>query len=175
MKKGYEIHDPFGIYFITSTVHQWVDVFTRRQYIDVLVDSLRYCQKEKGLEIYAWVIMTNHIHLIVRSKTGRLGDTMRDFKKFTAKSLFESIKENPQESRKNWMLWLLQKEEGVCFWEEGYHPVAIRSSKFYKIKRNYLHKNPVKVGIVEKEEEYVWSSCGDVYGVRKGPIELTDF
>ena len=71
MAGGYQVDDQEGIYFVTSTVHQWADVFTRKLYVDIILDSLRYCQENKGLEIYAWVVMSNHIHLIVRSKTGR--------------------------------------------------------------------------------------------------------
>jgi REP element-mobilizing transposase RayT len=68
MAFAYTIKDQHGLYFITCTVHQWVDVFTRRQYVEILLDSLRFCQKEKGLQIYAWVIMSNHIHLIIKSE-----------------------------------------------------------------------------------------------------------
>ncbi len=79
MAYEYRIKDQYGLYFITSTVHQWVDVFTRKDYIDILLDSLRFCQQEKGLKIYAWVIMTNHIHLIVQSDKVPLSDIIRDF------------------------------------------------------------------------------------------------
>jgi putative transposase len=106
----YSINNQDGIYFITCTVHQWVDVFTRSDYVDILLDSLRFCQKEKGLEIYCWVVMSNHIHLIVSSKTGKLSDTIRDFKKFTASKIVKAIKENEKESRKSWLLWLLKKD-----------------------------------------------------------------
>lgn len=80
----YRIRDQYGLYFITCTVHQWADVFTRRGYVDILLDSLRFCQKEKGLKIYAWVIMTNHIHMIISSDQEELSNIIRDFKKFTA-------------------------------------------------------------------------------------------
>ena len=98
MAFAYTIKDQEGIYFVTFTVHQWIDVFTRAEYIDILLDSLRFCQKDKGLQIYAWVVMTNHIHLIISSKNGKLSDTIRDFKKFTAKKIFEAIETNPKES-----------------------------------------------------------------------------
>ena len=117
----YRIKDQHGLYFITCTVHQWVDVFTRRIYVDILLDSLRFCQKEKGLEIYAWVVMTNHLHLVVSSKGDGLSNIIRDFKKFTSSRIFKEIEQNEKESRKRWLLWLLKKEENVCFWEEGYH------------------------------------------------------
>lgn len=168
----YRFKNQYGLYFITCTVHQWVDVFTRRTYIDILLDSLRFCQKEKGLKIYAWVVMTNHIHLIISSDQEELSNIIRDFKKFTASRIFKAIETNEKESRKRWMLWLLKKDNGIWFWEAGYHTKEIISQSFCDNKVEYIHMNPVKAGIVEKEEEYILSSCGDFYGTRKGLLEL---
>lgn len=175
MAFSYSITNQEGVYFITCTVHQWVDVFTRSIYVDILLDSLRFCQKEKGLEFYAWVVMTNHIHLIVSSKNGKLSDTIRDFKKFTASKIVKAISENEKESRKSWLLWLLKKDGQVWFWKEGYHGEEIFTRDFYNSKLNYIHFNPVRAGIVEKEEEYLYSSCGQIYGTRKGMLELSEY
>ena len=175
MAYEYRIKDQHGLYFITSTVHQWVDVFTRKDYIDILLDSLRFCQQEKGLKIYAWVVMTNHIHLIVQSDKVPLSDIIRDFKKFTATAITKAIANNPKESRKRWLLWLLKKEDKIWFWEEGYHGEEIFSKSFFDSKMRYIHFNPVRAGLVEKEEEYLYSSCGDLYGMRKGLLELSVF
>jgi putative transposase len=161
------------MYFVTCTVHQWVDVFTRKVYIDLLLESLKYCQKNKGLEIYAWVIMSNHCHFILRSSGNKLSDIMRDFKKHTAKKIVKAIEDNDLESRKRWLLWLLKKDDHIWFWEEGYHGEEIFTKEFFNSKLNYIHLNPVRAGLVEKEEEYVYSSCGDLYGTRKGALELT--
>ena len=174
MSFEYRIKDQFGCYFVTFTVHQWVDVFTRNEYKDILVENLKFCQQEKGLLIYAWVIMPNHIHLILRSTKVALSDIIRDFKKFTAKKIYTAIKNNPKESRKNRMCWLLNKEGSVWFWEEGYHGEEIVSKKFFDSKLNYIHQNPVRAGIVEKEEEYLYSSCGQFYGIRKSYLELAE-
>lgn len=174
MGQTYRIYDQQGQYFITCTVHQWVDVFTRKEYVEILLDSLRYCQQHKGLEIYGWVVMSNHIHLIVSSKGNKLSDIIRDFKKFTATKIVQAINENPKESRKKWLLWLFKKDDSIMFWEEGYHGEEIFSKEFYDTKLNYIHLNPVRAGIVEKEEEYLYSSCGDRYGTRKGLLELAE-
>ena len=56
MSFEYRVKDQFGLYFVTFTVHQWVDVFTRKDYVDVLLESLKFCQKNKGLKIYGWEI-----------------------------------------------------------------------------------------------------------------------
>ena len=175
MPFAYRVYDQGGVYFVTFTVHQWVDVFTRRSYVDILLENLRYCQQHKGLKIYAWVIMTNHCHFIVRTEGFKLSDVIRDFKKHTSKKIFEAIEANELESRKRWLLWLLKKEDHIWFWEEGYHGEEITSQKFCDTKVNYIHMNPVRAGIVEKEEEYVLSSCGDFYGTRKGLLVLEPF
>ena len=109
MAYAYKIHDQQGLYFITCTVHQWVDVFTRKDYADIVVQSLRFCQENKGLEIYAWVIMSNHIHLIISCREGfNLSDVLRDFKKYTATQVVEFISENKLESRRSWLMWLFK-------------------------------------------------------------------
>ncbi len=160
---------------MTFTVHQWVDVFSRPVYVEILLENLRYCQKHKGLQIYAWVVMSNHCHLIVSAERGDLTDLIRDFKKHTAKVLFKAIESNERESRKEWLLMALKKDGKIWFWEPGYHGEEIRTKPFFDSKMNYIHLNPVRAGWVEKEEEYLWSSCGQVYGVRKGLLELAEF
>ncbi len=175
MSFAYKIHNQQGVYFVTCTVNQWVDVFTRNTYKEIVLDSLRYCQREKGLLIYAWVIMSNHIHLIISTSKDSLSDILRDFKKYTAKQIFLSIGSNPQESRRRWMQWLLKEKDDIVFWQEGYHGEEITSSAFYKIKENYIHLNPVRAGIVLREEEYIYSSCADRYGIRRGLLDLADF
>ncbi|MBC7388137.1 MAG: transposase [Opitutaceae bacterium] len=155
MAQTYRVYDQEGLYFITCTVHQWVDVFTRKIYTDILLDSLRYCQTNKGLEVFAWVIMSNHIHLIIRSKENKLSDIIRDFKKHTSKKIMEAIELNQQESRQKWLLWLLKKDGHIWFWQEGYHGEEIQTPEFLKSKIEYIHLNPVRAGIVEKEEEYL--------------------
>jgi REP element-mobilizing transposase RayT len=174
MAYAYSIGDQQGQYFVTFTVHQWVDVFTRPIYVDILLESIRYCQKNKGLQVYAWVIMSNHIHMIISCRTGRLSDIIRDLKKYTSSKITEAIEENKYESRKRWLLWLLKKEGRTIFWNEGYHGEEINSKSFYESKLDYIHQNPVKARIVEKEEEYLYSSCADYYGTRQGLLELAE-
>lgn len=64
---GYRIDDQQGVYFLTFTVVGWVDVFVRSAYKQLVMDALRFYQDKDGLQVYAFVLMTNHMHLIVRS------------------------------------------------------------------------------------------------------------
>lgn len=155
------------LYFVTSTVVDWMDVFTRPLYKHVIVESLEYCQANKGLDIYAWVLMTNHLHMIVGTK-GKvmIGDVLRDFKKFTSKKLIEAIQGNLQESRKEWLLdrcgFRAANDKNIAgykFWQDGNHIEQINTYDFYRQKLDYIHQNPVKQEIVERPEDYLYSSA----------------
>jgi putative transposase len=171
----YKITDQQALHFVTATVVQWVDVFTRKDYTEILLDSLRHCQKNKGLCIYGWVVMSNHLHMIVSCKDGfDLSNVLRDFKKYTSTQIVNAIENNVNESRKNWLLWLLKNKDEITFWQPGNHPEEVTSMDFFRQKINYIHNNPVRAGIVDKEEEYGYSSARDFYG-RKGLLELKYF
>jgi REP element-mobilizing transposase RayT len=103
MKEGYVIRDQSLPHFLTATIVDWVDAFSRKSYRDCVIECLDFCIKNKGMILYSYVIMSNHIHLIVQSKDGKLSDLIRDFKKFTAKTILEKIQTEP-ESRREWML-----------------------------------------------------------------------
>src|SRR5688572_2648760 len=98
MSRKYKIRDQNKLYFVTFTVVQWLDVFTRQEYRDIFLDSIRYCQKHKGLEVGAYVIMSNHVHMIIgRDGEENLEGIIRDIKKFTSNKIIKAINENPQE------------------------------------------------------------------------------
>ena len=123
MSRAYKFRKPDGLYFITFATVGWVDVFTRRVYKDILVESLHFCQKEKGLLLYAWVIMSNHVHLIARAAEGsRLQDIIRDLKKYTSKQIIKAIAEHPGESRREWMLKIFEQAGAVNSNNKDYHP-----------------------------------------------------
>lgn len=126
----YTIKDQQALHFVTFTVHQWADIFTRNVYVEIITESINYCQKAKGLKVYAWVIMSNHCHFILSSDKTPLTDIIRDFKKYTAKKIVEEIRENEKESRRKWLLWLFQRNGHIWFWEKGYHGIEIFSQKF---------------------------------------------
>lgn len=98
---AYKITDAGAVYFITCTVNKWVDIFTRRIYSDIVVNSLNHCTVNKGLIIYGYVIMSSHVHLLLQAKEENLSDILRDFKKFTSQTIIRTLEENKNESRKN--------------------------------------------------------------------------
>ena len=126
---GYKIRNLAAIHFITFAVVEWVYVFTRKTSCDIVLDSITFCQVEKGLVLHAWCLMSNHLHLIASAKNEDLSGILRDFKKFTCKQIIEAIVNNKQESRKDWTLSIF-KEEGsknsrnksYQFWRQDNQP-----------------------------------------------------
>ena len=176
----YSVKDPNDIYFITSSIVQWIDIFTRPVYQEVIIDALNYCSKAKGLHIHAWCLMTNHIHLLasVEQERPSLPDIMRDFKKFTSKKIIEAIQLN-NESRKDWLLNKFEyagkynpKIKDYKVWQDGYHPVACFSKDFLSQKLDYIHNNPVKAGLVWEAQYYALSSAIDYAEGRKGRVDI---
>ncbi len=109
MSVKYKFREALGAYFVSFATVQWIDVFTRDVYFNCITESLDYCRKNKGMEIFGYCIMPNHVHLIFKSALGDPSGLMRDFKGFTARKIINLITENPQESRKEWMLWMFER------------------------------------------------------------------
>ncbi len=161
------ISDDDSLYFLTITVVDWVDVFTRNEYKQWLAEQIAYCQKNKGFELFAYVIMTNHLHFVARMNEGlSMSDFLRDFKSYTGKKLIEKISNNSAESRKEWMLShfashgqknALNKE--WQFWQNGSHPTSLYSNEVIQQKIKYIHENPVRAGFVAEANEYFYSSA----------------
>lgn len=179
MGRKYRFHDNSNLYFVTFTVVDWIDVFIRQEYVDIIYDSLKYCQKEKGLDLYAYCIMTNHIHLIIGTENGVLSDIVRDFKSFTSRHIRKAIENSTIESRKSWMLKTMKdfgikngRNKDFQFWQQHNHPIELDTNEFLDQRLNYIHQNPVKAGFVENEEDWINSSAGDYYQIRKGQVEV---
>ena len=180
MSEKYKVIDSTVPTFITITVVDWVDLFVRPIYCNILDESLNYCIKEKGLSVHAYVYMTSHIHLMVTAFDGELQSVIRDFKKFTSKKIIAAIKENIQESRKDWMLAIF-KERGTSnsrntnyqFWRQDNQPKELYAPEFTVQKLNYIHNNPVEAGLVEKPEAYLYSSARNYkYGNSSGLLPV---
>ncbi|MBK9730221.1 MAG: transposase [Chitinophagaceae bacterium] len=180
MSRKYKFRNPEGLYFVSFAVVNWIDVFTRRIYKDILLDGLQYCIDNKGLKVHAYVLMTNHAHLII-SKTDpgkALPFLLGDLKKFTALKLIHVIKDNAEESRKEWLIRGFRKagsanpnNKEFQFWQQDNHPIELTSSAMTEQKVVYIHQNPVEAGIVFRAEDYLYSSAADYVG-EKGLLKI---
>lgn len=144
----------------------WIDVFTRQPYFSILERAIEHCRKEKGMEVFAYCFMPSHVHLIFRSTNGDPSGLLRDFKGFTAKQMIKEIEENPQESRKEWLLWMMEKagkkKSNVSkrqFWQQHNKPIELWSDNVIKQKIDYIHYNPVEQGFVTDPVEWKYSSA----------------
>ena len=177
MSTGYKISEQDELHYVTFQIVRWIDIFTRQVYRDIVIDSLRFCQQNKGLEIYAFVIMSNHIHLLIRSEIGKLSETIREFKSYTAKKILEAVN-TEAESRKEWMLNLFEfsakqhkRNEKYQIWTHENHAEIVYGNQFMDSKIKYIHENPVRAGIVEKAEDYLYSSARNYAGLE-GILEV---
>ena len=177
MEEGFVIRNQSLPHFITATIVDWIDVFTRKVYRDEVIKCFDYCIKNKGMIVYGYVVMSNHIHMVVQSKDGKLSDLLRDFKKFTATTILNKIQTEP-ESRREWMLERFKlatqshiRNKNYQFWQYGNHPEEIYTNKFMWSKLDYIHLNPVRAGLVEKASHYIYSSASN-YINDSGLIEI---
>ena len=172
MSRKYKFRNQEGVYFVSFSVVGWVDALRRSEYKDILVKNLAYCQENKGLEIFAWCIMTNHVHLIIRAQEGYLlQNILRDYKKFTSKAIIKAIEENPVESRREWLLQQFRIKEGPVFWQGDNHPIELWSNEVIDQKLKYIHQNPVEEGLVFRAEDYRYSSACD-YAGENGMLDI---
>jgi REP element-mobilizing transposase RayT len=172
MSRNYKFHNPDGIYFVSFAVIEWLYVFTDNTYKDILLDNLAFYQKQSGMEIFAWCIMTNHVHLVFRCVgEHKPAQVLGNFKRFTSKAIVKAITENPQESRKKFLLqrFRLSAEKATNvsnyqFWRHDNKPIELWSNKVIDQKIDYIHNNPVSAGIVFHPEDYRYSSAIDYAG-----------
>ena len=180
MSRKYKIRDQDKLYFVTFTVIQWLDVFIRKEYRDVFLDSIRYCQQNKGLEVCAYCIMTSHVHMIIgRHGEQSLDGIIRDIKKFTSVKIVEAITNNQQESRKELLLWLFAKagqqninNKNLSILAQHSHPIELNTNDVIDQRLSYIHQNPVEAGIVLSAEHYLYSSAINYAGLPEKLIEV---
>jgi len=172
MRSRYKIIELNSPHFVTCTIVEWIPVFTRPNYLDIITASLTFCRQQKSLRLHAYVILDNHIHLVVSSDN--LSQVMRDFKRHTAKEILAVAR---QENK----LWLLKQFaffKGVHkgnsqhqVWQEGFHPQAIITEDMLRQKLDYIHYNPVKLGLVDRPEDWRYSSARNYFG-QEGVLEI---
>jgi len=168
---------PNELYFVTLTVVDWIDIFTRVVYFDFIIDNLDFCQRKKHLEVYEYVIMTNHIHMVCLGRDKPLSDILRDFKTFTSKGIISFVQNNKKESRKKWILSAF-REHGknnpmnitYQLWQNMNSPTLLNYNKIIDQKAEYIHQNPVKAGFVEEPSDWYYSSAHP-----NSPLKTFDF
>ncbi len=167
MSTGYQIYDQKGCYYLTFQIVGWVDVFTRQCYRDILIDALRFSIGNKGLKVHAYVVMSNHAHLIVSARDGNLSDLVGGVKSWVARELWNRIGTGP-ESRREWMQAVFRQAAAAHsrnsqyqIWKHENHAIELHSEAFIRQKLVYIHNNPVRAGWVHEPAHYRYSSAAD--------------
>lgn len=159
-RSRYRILDARGPHFMTATVNHWLPLFAQPAMVDIVLASWRYLQREAGFELFGYVILENHLHLIAASQD-RSRDLQR-FKSYTAKQIIAQLERT---GRGNWLELLEayrrahKTESTYQVWEEGNHPQWMESDAVLRQKLEYIHQNPVRRGYVDRPEHWRYSSA----------------
>lgn len=179
MSRKYKFHDNDKLYFISFAVVYWIDFFIREEYYQELIKSWEFSIEKKGLQIYGWCIMTSHVHMIIGTTGNKLDEIVGEMKSYTSVQFKKIIKEHPQESRKEWMMWMFERagkrnSNNIAwqFWQQHNKPIEIKDQEMLDKTLQYIHDNPVVAGFVTKPEDWKYSSARDFCGI-KGLVKLT--
>jgi REP element-mobilizing transposase RayT len=141
-------------------------LFTRPETVDIIMDALHYRQEQLDWKIYGYVILENHLHMIVQAEN--LAIELPKFKSFTARKLIDYLKECRAERLLNQLAFFRKnhkwdRDYQCC--EEGSHPQLIENEHVLKQKLEYIHQNPVKRGYVDDPVHWRYSSARDYAGL----------
>jgi putative transposase len=171
---------PDAIYYSTLTIIEWIDIFTKPEYFECLIDSLNYCQNNKGLQLHGYVFMTNHIHLIYSVLPDhKPEDFLRDFKKWTTRKIDSLLDQESRHYIRNLLSKSFHKKEINAFqlWQTQNYSEMIETEDFFLQKLKYMHLNPVRKGYVLEARDWKYSSarnweCQDDSVIEVKKIEL---
>ena len=171
-RSRYKIYESTHPHFVTCTVLHWLPLFTRQESVAIIIECLKYLQTKDNLTLYAYVILENHLHMVVSSDD--LHKSMQSFKQYTAKQLLELLKKENVTTLLEQLAFYKKahhKEKNYQVWEEGYQPKLIQGEAMMQVKIDYIHNNPVKRGYVDEAIHWRYSSARDYNGMS-GLIEI---
>jgi putative transposase len=174
----YRITSEAAVYYLTYSIVDWLPVFIDQSTCRIITDSLTFCHRQKSLRINAFVIMPTHLHLIafdVDFNSQRLSETLTDFRKFTGRKLCDYCERHLPECFRQTLREEAIGDRARRFWQPSRHPVVITTEEFWNVKRDYLHDNPCRKGLVHSPKDWRFSSAAwyDSGGVMTSEIPLT--
>ena len=174
-RSRYKIYEPTHPHFVTCTILHWLPIFTRQESVQIVIDSLKFLQEKDNLKLYAYVILENHMHMVVQSDD--LSKSMESFKKYTANQILKLLKVGNVTTLLEQLKFYKKahkRDKEYQIWEEGYQPKLIQTDAMMMSKIKYIHENPVKRGYVDDANHWRYSSARDYVG-RQGLIEIERF
>ena len=166
-RSRYKIYEPTHPHFITCTILHWIPIFTRTNTTDIIFNTLRYLQKEDNLKIYSYVILENHLHLIVSSDD--LSKSMRSFKSFTSQEILKYLRQENAKSILEQLAFYKKAHKDKAtyqLWQEGISPRLIKDDNMMRERIDYIHHNPIKRGYVDEAKHWRYSSARDYQGIE---------
>jgi REP-associated tyrosine transposase len=171
-RSRYRIFEDEYPYFLTCTVVAWLPVFARPNLVEIIFDSWRFLQKERGVRIFGYVILENHLHWIASGHD--LSDQVSRFKSYTARRIIDGLEQcgfaTLLEELRFFKLWH-KIDQAHQLWQEGSHPQQIQNDEMMTQKLEYMHLNPVRRGYVDDPVHWRYSSARN-YTERAGLIEV---
>ena len=174
-RSRYKMYEPTHPHFVTCTILHWLPIFTRKESVKIIIDSLKFLQEKDNLKLYAYVILENHLHMLVQSDD--LPKTMESFKKYTANRILKLLKEENVKTLLEQFKFYKKAhktDKEYQIWEEGYQPKLMQTDTMMRSKIKYIHENPVKRGYVDDATHWRYSSARDYDGVQ-GLVEIERF
>ena len=171
-RSRYKVYEPTHPHFVTCTILHWLPIFTRQESVQIIIECLKFLQKKDNLKLYAYVILENHLHLVIQSND--IEKSMKSFKQFTARELLSLLKkENVKTILEQLMFYKKAHHKATNYqiWEEGYQPKLMQSDDMMISKIKYIHENPVKRGYVDEAVHWRYSSARDYMGIE-GLLEV---
>jgi len=160
MRSRYKIFDGGEVYFLTSTIVEWIPVFTSAPFFEIVTNSLAFCREHKGLRLHAYVVLENHVHLI--ASADNLSGVVQAFKRHTARSIVELATATKRDWLLNQFAYYRKKyksESDYQVWQEGFYSKRVHDNAMLCQKMDYIHGNPVRRGYVDAPEDWRYSSA----------------
>jgi REP element-mobilizing transposase RayT len=175
-RSRYKITEVNQPHFITCTILNWLPIFTRPESVKIIFNSINHLRKSDQLKLFGYVILENHLHLIVSSEN--LPQTIRKFKSYTARQIINLLKANNSKTILDQLMFYKKAHKtktNFQVWQEGFAPKLIQSEEILRQKLEYIHLNPVKRGYVEQASHWLYSSARNYDGCN-GLIQVdTEF
>jgi len=171
-RSRYKIHDNSYPHFVTCTVLEWLPDFTRKDSVQILLDSWTFLQNESRIKLIAYVVLENHVHFIAAGDN--LSKELGNFKSYTARCLIDLLKSANAKTILDQLAFRKAKhkrDRDYQFWQEGSHPKQISNEKMMWQKIEYIHNNPVNRGYVDDPVHWRYSSARN-YARMTGLIDV---
>jgi putative transposase len=178
MSDKYKISGGDELYFVTFTIVEWIKILADDAFKMIIIEAIRYYQNNKGLNVYAYCIMPNHIHMIIQAPGNfTVSAFLRDLKKYTSRAIVHKLESEKPEGYLEILDKFrkagepLKRIKQYKVWQDGNQAKVLYSNTFTLQKLTYIHNNPVKYGLCDEPWKYAFSSAAN-YAGRESVLEV---